>query len=161
MFVPLLSIVCSRNSCGPNFSKARHTVLIFNRQQRVECRYLDVGGPDEFLFPREDVITLVIAFNNEDQTNILPYREDVIVGEEIFVVFTEPFDCSLSLSFDVQMTLEGLDSVLDKKKLYVICEGRTIGIQVDLSVGIESSQLLGRAFEVQIGQVGDESFGPI
>ena len=45
--------------------------------------------------------------------------------------------------------------------MYVICEGRTIGIQVDLSVGIEPSQLLGRAFEVQRGKVGDESFGPI
>ena len=87
----------------------------------------------------------MIAFNNEDQTNILPYREDVVVGEGIFVVFTEPFDCSLSLSFDVQMTLEGLDSVLDKQDLYVICEGRTIGIQVDLSVGIEPSQLLGKS----------------
>ena len=36
-----------------------------------------------------------------------------------------------------------------------------IGIQVDLSVGIEPSQLLGKAFEVEIGQVGDESFGSI
>jgi hypothetical protein len=30
-----------------------------------------------------------------------------------------------------------------------------------LSVGIEPSQLLGKAFEVEIGQVGDESFGSI
>ena len=128
----------------------------------VETGCSDVGGPDEFSFSREDVITGVIDLTRPEQYGQpLPYREDVIVGEEILVVFTEPLDCSLPLSFDVQMTVEGLDSVLDKQDLYVVCEGRTIGIQVDLSVGIEPSQLLGRAFEVEIGQVGDESFGSI
>jgi hypothetical protein len=128
----------------------------------VETRCSDVGGPDEFSFSREDAITGVIDLTRPEQYGQpLPYREDVIVGEEILVVFTEPLDCSLPLSFDVQMTVEGLDSVLDKQDLNVVCEGRTIGIQVDLSVGIEPSQLLGRAFEVEIGQVGDESFGSI
>ena len=128
----------------------------------IETRCSDVGGPDDFSFSRENTITGVIDLTRPEQYGQpLPYREDVVVGEEILVVFTEPLDCSLPLSFDVQMTVEGLDRALDKNDLFVICEGRSIGIQVDLSVGIEPSQLIGKAFEVEIGQVGDGSFGSI
>ena len=46
---------------------------------------------------------------------------------------------------------------LQKRDLFVICEGRRIGFQLDLSVGIEVHAILGKEFEVEIGKIGNES----
>lgn len=81
----------------------------------VETECANVGGPDEFSSNRADIITGVIDRSRPEQYgNALPLREDVIVGEEITVVFTEDLDCSLPLSFDIQMTIEGIDQPLTK-----------------------------------------------
>jgi len=127
---------------------------------QTECS--DVGGPDEFNFARDEIITGVIDLVAPEQYGeVVPLREDVIVGEEMVVVFTEPLDCTLPLSFDVQVTVNKLEIVLKKDDLLVICEGRKIGIQLDLSVGIEPSQLIGEQFTVELGKVGDGSKGSI
>ena len=61
--------------------------------------------------PRKTSLPLWSLLTRPDQHGqLLPYREDGI-GEEILVDFTKSFDSNLSLSFDVQMTVEVLDSV--------------------------------------------------
>lgn len=128
----------------------------------VETRCEDVGGPDEFSFSREDIVEGVIDLSRPEQYGYaLPLREDIIVGEEIVVVFTEDLDCTLPLSFDLQVTVEGIDSVFSKNSnLLVRCEGRAIGFQIDLAF-VDPTLLIGRSFEVEIGAVGDGSFASI
>ena len=50
---------------------------------------------------------------------------------------------------------DGLDTnPSNKNNLLVICEGRKIGFQVDLSVDIDPQELLGRSFELELGSIG-------
>ena len=70
----------------------------------VGTKCTNVGGPYEFTFSREEIITGVIDLSRPEQYGrALPLREDVIGDEEITVLFTEALDCSLPLSFDVEL----------------------------------------------------------
>ena len=129
----------------------------------VESRCTDVGGPEEFSFNREEIITGVIDLSNPEQYGqALPLREEIIVGEEMKIVFTENLDCSTPLSFDIELRVPTLDKPLNKREgLFVICEGRTISVQVDLTVGIDPEQILGQPFEIEIGAIGETGLGEI
>jgi len=93
----------------------------------------DIGGPSGFLSFWETPIEGVLDWTRPEQYgNPLPLRNDVIVGEEIVVVFSEPLDCSFPFSFEMQVTIfmnvPNLDSIeLEKDNQKVICEGRKIG----------------------------------
>ena len=129
----------------------------------VETACTDLGGPANINGYRENVLNGVIDRTRPAQYGqALPLREEVIVGEEVSVVFTEPLDCGgTPLSFDIQVTVVGTPYPFDKDQLHVICEGRKIGFQIDLTNGVDVNELMGKQFEVEIGKIGPGSMSNV
>ena len=130
----------------------------------VEALCEPLGGPAEIDMYRERILTGVIDLTKPEQYGEpLPLRDNVLVGEEVFIVFTEPLDCEKPFTFDISVTVLGTNYVFDKDDLHVICEGRKIGFQIDLTNGINADQLMGKQFTVEIGKIGDikDAYGNI
>jgi len=128
------------------------------------------AGPSEVQGFQESVITGTYDITRPEQYGkATPLRQDIIIGEEISVYFTEELFCQKPLTFDIKVDIIGTnysDSVqggtsLQKRDLHVICEGRRIGFQLDLSVGIEVHAILGKEFEVEIGKIGPGSLSSL
>jgi len=128
----------------------------------VEVQCTDVGGPDEFKFYRNDMITGILDRTKPEQYGkALPLKEEILFGEDIVVMFTEDIDCSFPYTFDILVDVEDdedadTDLKLEKGQLHIICEGRQIRFQVDYTQ-IDLDLIQGRQFEVYIGKVGVES----
>ena len=86
-----------------------------------------------------------------------PLRNDVLIGEEISVYFTEDMWCRLPYTFEIEVDIIGTNYTLTRDKLHIICAGRKLGFQLDLSAGILVSEILGKEFTVQIGRIGGGS----
>lgn len=128
----------------------------------VETICTNVGGPPEIGGYREDIITGVIDLTRPEQYGqSLPLRNDVIVGEEIAVIFTEEIYCKIPHTFDIEVTISNTPYFFDRDQLLVICEGRKIGFQLDLSIGVEVSKIVGKEFEVEIGRIGGASLSVV
>lgn len=41
----------------------------------------------------------------------LPIRSDVVPGEEVVMMFTEPIDCEIPYRFNLTVTVDGLDDL--------------------------------------------------
>lgn len=123
--------------------------------------FVILGGPDEFLFHRTNIISGNIDFNPPEEFGYaLPLSQRVFFGQEMKVIFTEPIDCELPLTFDIEMTVEETrndpEIVLKKEDLLLICENRVLKIQVDYT-RINPRILNGRDFVVEVGRIGGES----
>ncbi len=126
----------------------------------IESSCADVGGPDEFSNYRTISLPGTIDWTRPEQYGkALPLRHDVIVGEEITVVFTEALDCSYPYSFDMQVMIYAAEQnyILDKDDLFIVCEGRKISFQLDLSIGLDPSWIVGKRFDVELGRIGGGS----
>ena len=128
------------------------------------------SGPEVVQGFQEHVITGTYDVTRPEQYgSATPLRQDIIVGEEISVFFTEEMLCRNPSTFDVKVDIFGTSysdsekdgTSLQKRDLFVICEGRRIGFQLDLSVGIEVHAILGKAFEVEIGKIGSGSLSSL
>jgi len=128
------------------------------------------SGPAEVQGFQETVITGTYDITRPEQYGkATPLRQDIIVGEEISVYFTEEVFCQTPLTFDIRVDIFGTNysdaledgTSLQKRELSVICEGRRIGFQLDLSVGIEVHAILGKEFEVEIGKIGNTSLSSL
>ena len=127
----------------------------------VETRCDPLGGPAEIDYHRESIMTGVIDVKKPEMYgDPLPLRDNVLLGEEVSVVFTEPLDCGKPLSFDIVVDVLDtgyvFDKALDKTKLHVICEGRRIGFQIDQGK-LNATAIMGKTFTVTIGAIGEES----
>uniref|UniRef100_A0A7S3Q0I7 Uncharacterized protein n=1 Tax=Chaetoceros debilis TaxID=122233 RepID=A0A7S3Q0I7_9STRA len=119
-----------------------------------------MGGPSEVNSYQTEIIPGIIDRSRPQQYGQpLPLKDTVIAGEEMVVMFTEPLDCSLPLSFDIELRIEGLVD-FDQDNLDVRCEGRGIGFQINLRT-IDYEKLLGKDFEVEIGRIGVESLADV
>ena len=117
----------------------------------LESQCADVGGVDEFNRHRDDIMKGIIDFSRPQEFGkAIPLSDNVLIGQEITMVFTEPLDCSLPLSFDIEMHIKDSTIILDKDDLLIVCEGRRISFQPDLT-RINPSDLNGKEFEVTIG----------
>ena len=126
----------------------------------VETSCTDLGGPSDVNGYRTEIIPGIIDRSRpQEYGQPLPLRDTVIAGEEMVVMFTEPLDCSLPLSFDIELRIEGMLN-FDKDNIDVRCEGRGIGFQINLGQ-IDYKKLLGEDFEVEIGRIGEESLSNI
>ncbi|GFH55016.1 hypothetical protein CTEN210_11492 [Chaetoceros tenuissimus] len=128
----------------------------------IESSCTDVGGPDEFKFYRDDIITGIFDRTKPEQYGkVLPLKEEILFGEDIVLMFTEDIDCSYPYTFDILLDVEDdedadTDLKLEKGQLHIICEGRQIKFQVDYTQ-IDLELIQGRNFEVYIGKVGVHS----
>jgi len=120
------------------------------------------SGPAEVQGFQETVITGTYDITRPEQYGkATPLRQDIIVGEEISVYFTEEMFCQTPLTFDMKVDIIGTNysdaledgTSLQKSDLFVICEGRRIGFQLDLSKDINVHAILGKEFEVEIGKI--------
>lgn len=126
----------------------------------VETVCTDLGGPSEVNGYQTEIIPGIIDRSRPQQYGQpLPLKDTVIAGEEMVVMFTEPLDCALPLSFDIELRIEGVVD-FDKDNLDVWCEGRGIGFQINLRI-IDYEKLLGKEFEVEIGRIGGESLSDV
>lgn len=113
------------------------------------------------MFHRTNIISGNIDYNPPEQFGYaLPLSQRVFFGQEMKVIFTEPIDCELPLTFDIEMTVEETrnnpEIVLKKEDLLLICENRVLKIQVDYT-RINPRILNGRNFVVEVGRIGGES----
>jgi hypothetical protein len=121
------------------------------------CEYID-DAPDPINMFRSPVLTGVIDLTRpEKYGKELPLREEVLIGEEISVIFSEPLLCQKPFTFDLKVIIEGTPYEFDREELQVLCEGRRIGFQIDPTVGIDVETILGKTFSVEIGRVGNDS----
>lgn len=134
-------------------------------QIAVESQCTDVGGPDEFSFFRTDSIAGNIDLSPPEQFGYaLPLNGRVFFGQEMKIVFTEPIDCAIPLSFDIEMTVFANGNQprisLKKEDLLIICENRVLRFQVDYT-RISPRILNGRRFRLEVGRIGGESLAYI
>ncbi|GFH57722.1 hypothetical protein CTEN210_14198 [Chaetoceros tenuissimus] len=134
-------------------------------QIAVESQCTDVGGPDEFSFFRTDSIAGNIDLSPPEQFGYaLPLNGRVFFGQEMKIIFTEPIDCAIPLSFDIEMTVFANGNQpqisLKKEDLLIICENRVLRFQVDYT-RISPRILNGRRFRVEVGRIGGESLAYI
>ena len=132
----------------PPTSDGKYEIMV-----ATECEAHGSEDVDGF---REDILTGAIDLTAPEKFGpLIPIREDIILGEEMSVVFTEPIDCSEPFSFDVQLIIDGIDDPLNKdNNLQVICEGRKIGVKIDPTfIPDKIPSFLGQAFTLEIGKI--------
>jgi hypothetical protein len=128
----------------------------------VETRCDPLGGPADIDSSRASTLTGVIDLTKPEMYGEpLPLRNDILLGEEVSVVFTEPLDCGRPLSFDLVVDVLDTNYVFDKDNLHVICEGRKIGFQIDQGQLLEPDLIMGKTFTVTIGAIGEESVSAV
>jgi hypothetical protein len=92
----------------------------------------------------------------------LPLTDEVIIGEELLFVFTEPLLCSKPYSFDVQMKVFGNPTVVyNTSELQLICRENQIGVQLNQEKVQNLADLLGKQFSVELGTIGTGSVGAL
>ena len=59
-------------------------------------------------YSRDNIITGVIDFNPPEPYGYpQPIKDEVLLGQEMYVEFTEDLDCRTPFSFDIEMTIAG------------------------------------------------------
>ena len=67
-----------------------------------------IPGPVEFQYARDSILTGAIDFNPPEPYGYpQPLTEEVLLGQEMYVEFTEDLDCRTPFSFDIEMTIAG------------------------------------------------------
>ena len=121
----------------------------------TECDAL--GGPVDIDMSDAPTLRGSIDLTRPEQYGkALPLHGNVIVGEEVSVIFTENMNCEKPYIFDIKVTIVDTEYDLGHEELHVICEGSKIGFNIDPTV-IDVTQIIGKVMEVQIGQVREGS----
>ena len=116
-----------------------------------KCKGL-LNAPDSMTFFNTPTLKGVVDLTRPEQYGKeLPLR-DVVLGEEIVVVFTEPINCKKPYTFDIEMKISGRQP-LNRDQLHVICTGRKLGIQIDPTSLNDIQTILGKHFTVEIGRI--------
>lgn len=77
------------------------------KQELIHPKTLE-GGPTEFRYHRDSILVGTIDFTRPEQYGYpLPLKDEVMLGEEMTVRFTEDLDCSSPYTFDLEMTITG------------------------------------------------------
>lgn len=120
----------------------------------VETTCDKLGGPDAIDSFREEILSGVIDVTRPDfYGEPLPIRNDVILGEEVSIIFTEPIDCGRPFTFEIEVLVNETNYRFVNDQLLIICEGRKIGFQIDPGMVLQPELLLGKSFEVTIGSI--------
>ncbi|GFH57847.1 hypothetical protein CTEN210_14323 [Chaetoceros tenuissimus] len=129
-----------------------------NYELTVEARCSSTGGPEDFDYYRESSIVGVIDNSRPEQFGkVLPLRDDIMFGEEMTIIFTEPIDCSFPFKFDVNMTVDDdWRNPYLKDKFHIICDGRQIRLQID-HTNTNPEIILGKSFKLEVGRVSGGS----
>ena len=124
-----------------------------NFEIMVETQCTPLKGPTEFDSYRESILTGSIDVTRPQQYGKpLPLRNDILLGEEVSIIFTKPLDCGRPFVFEI--VVDVLDTPgyrFDMDKLHVICEGRRIGFQINKGAVYDPALLMGKTFTVTIG----------
>ena len=125
-----------------------------NYELTVEARCSSTGGPEDFDYYRESSLVGVIDNSRPEQFGkVLPLKDELMFGEEITIVFTEPLDCSIPFKFDVKMILDGdWENPFFKDKFHIICDGRQIRLQID-HTNTDPELILGKNFKLEVGKI--------
>ena len=92
------------------------------------CQELS-GAPADFnAFSTDPIQVIVDRVEPEMYGKALPVRHDVIPGEEVAMMFTEPIDCEIPYKFNLTVRVDGLEDLFGKKlfawqSLQVSCAG--------------------------------------
>ena len=117
-----------------------------------------LGGPAELDSYREAVLSGVIDVTKpEKYGDPLPLREDILLGEEVAIVFTEPLDCGRPFTFDIFVDVIGTNYDFPNDRLHLICEGRQIAFQIDPGEVLQPELLMGKTFSVTLGSINYDS----
>lgn len=121
---------------------------------KVETTCSSLGGPDNIDSFRESILSGVIDVTPPAQYGeALPLKNDILLGEEVVIAFTEDLDCSRPFSFEIEVDVVGTNYRFDNDNLHIICEGRKIGFNLDPTQILNPSELLGKTFAVSLGSI--------
>ena len=113
-----------------------------------------LGGPAELDSFRETVLSGVIDVTKPERYgDPLPLRDDVLLGEEVAIVFTEPLDCGRPFTFEIAVDVIGTNYNFDNDNLHLICEGRKIAFKIDPDQILQPELLMGQTFSVTLGSI--------
>lgn len=117
-----------------------------------------LGGPAELDTFRETILSGVIDVTRPERYgDPLPLRDEVLLGEEVAIVFTEPLDCGRPFTFEIAVDVIGTNYTFDNDNLHLICEGRKIAFQIDPGQVLEPEDLMGQTFSVTLGSINYKS----
>jgi hypothetical protein len=118
----------------------------------------ELGGPEHLNMFDTPILQVVKDLTRPKQFGgALPLRDEIFIGEKMMVVFTEPLHCERPLSFDMELDIHGTDDKFQRDDLQVVCEGRKISFQIDLTKVNNVEHILGKDFTVEIGRIGTDS----
>ena len=121
----------------------------------TECDAL--GGPAEIdMYDASTLIGAIDLTHPEQYGKALPLNDNVIVGEEVSVIFTEDLNCEKPYIFDIKVTIVDTEYELGHEDLHVICEGRKIGFQLD-PTRLDVTGVIGKVMQAEIGKMNPES----
>jgi len=113
-----------------------------------------LGGPEELDTFRETILSGVIDVTRPERYgDPLPLRDEVLLGEEVAIIFTEPLDCGRPFTFEIAVDVIGTTYNYDNDNLHLICEGRKIAFQIDPGQVLEPEDLMGQTFSVTLGSI--------
>jgi len=124
----------------------------------VESKCDALGGPEDIDSYRESIVSGVIDVTKpEKYGDPLPLRDEILLGEEVAIVFTEPLDCGRPFSFDIEVNVFDTTSSFDNDNLHLICEGRKIAFILDPGTILEPDLFMGKTFSVTLGSINNKS----
>jgi len=121
----------------------------------VECRCINSGGPPDLDISRTSSISGVYDVTPPKLFGKpLPLSDELLLGEELVFVFTEPLQCSKPFGFDVKMQIfSNPKLILNASDLQVICQDNRISIQIDLEK-VDIAKIIGKTLIVEVGSIG-------
>jgi hypothetical protein len=123
----------------------------------VESKCSNLGGPDDFNNFRDVILSGVIDLTPPElYGEVLPLKNEILLGEQVLIPFTEPLDCSRPFSFEIEVMVLNTNFRFDNDNLHIICEGRTIGFNFDPGEVMNPELLLGQTFQVTLGSINPQ-----
>jgi hypothetical protein len=124
----------------------------------VECRCIKSGGPPDLDISRTSSISGVYDVTPPKLFGKpLPLSDEILLGEELVFVFTEPLQCRKPFGFDVKMQIFANPKlILDASDLQVICQDNRISIQIDLEK-VDVAKIIGKTLTVEVGTIGENT----
>jgi hypothetical protein len=130
-------------------------------QLQSKCSIIGVYSTDFLEFQESTIVGVYDITRPEQYGKPTPLRNDILIGEEISVYFTEEIWCNLPFTFEMKVAIIGTNYTLTRDQLLINCSGKKLGFQIDQSVGIEASRIIGKEFTVEIGQIGGSGTGKL
>ncbi|GFH43554.1 hypothetical protein CTEN210_00027 [Chaetoceros tenuissimus] len=116
------------------------------------------GAPAEVKGFQEEIISGVYDIIRPEQygTKALPLRNDVLIGEEVVVLFTESIRCSKPYPFRIRVDINGTEytNLRIGENIQVNCDRNKLGFQLK---NLDFTVIAGKNFTVEISRVEDEA----